>query len=264
MKLGLLLCDHVRESLQPAHGDYRAMFAGLFERLAADVDSPEMQAPALVEYEVMRGEYPADIDECDAYLATGSKFSVYEDLPWIHELLAWVRALHQVQKPLLGVCFGHQLIARALDGQVRRASVGWGVGVKVSQVLQQEHWMHPYQSHLDLLVSHQDQITALPSGAQVLMGNGFCPVAMFQVDNHFLGIQGHPEFTRAYAGDLMDSRREVIAADCLAAGRQSLGQPVDALLAARWCLAFLQNAVRLRDVTSVHASAAPDPAPGSG
>ena len=264
MKLGLLLCDHVRESLQPAHGDYREMFAGLFERLAADADCGDSPAPMLAVYDVTRGEYPAELDECDAYLATGSKFSVYEELPWISRLQAWVRMLHQAQKPLLGVCFGHQLIAQALGGEVRRASAGWGVGIKVSQVLCQQHWMHPYQSHLDLLVSHQDQVVALPPGAQVLMGSGFCPVAMFQVGNHLLGIQGHPEFTRGYAGDLMDSRREVIDAECLAVGQRSLEQPLDDLLAARWCLGFLRQAVAGRMLNPLSEGAGADPVPGNG
>ena len=80
-------------------------------------------------YEVQFGDYPATLDECDAYLITGSKVSAYDDIPWINELKIFVCALHQHQKKLIGICFGHQLIAEALGGKVERSKRGWHVGV---------------------------------------------------------------------------------------------------------------------------------------
>ena len=119
MKLGILQTDHVREPLRKEHGDYDAMFMGLFAGQPLDIRV----------YRTLDGELPDSMDECDGYLITGSRFSSYDPEPWIENLKTWVVQAHHARRKLIGVCFGHQLIADALGGRVGPAETGWRVGV---------------------------------------------------------------------------------------------------------------------------------------
>ena len=177
-------------------------------------------------------------------MSSGSKFGVNDDIPWIRALEDFVRSLYHAKKGFVGICFGHQLIARALGGQVQSAAAGWGIGIASSKVLQQKNWMQPAASSLNLVVSHQDQISQLPKHANVLLSNPFCPYSMIQIDDHFLGLQGHPEFSQIYSYALMNSRRDRISAQTIRQAVLSLEQPSDDLLTMQWLLTFLQQAIK--------------------
>ncbi len=233
MKLGLLQCDDVTPSLQAVHGNYPAMF----ERLLHDY----FPALELQVYRTQDGELPDSVDSCDAYLTTGSRHGVYDPLPWIETLQRFVVELWEASRPLVGICFGHQLMAQALGGEVRKSDKGWGVGVSFNQVTERMPWMEPWQSKLDLIVSHQDQVVILPPQAQVLARSDFCEYYVVQYGEHFLSVQGHPEFCKAYSRDLMDSRKGRIPDPVLRAGHASLHAEVDGGLMMRWVANFLQR-----------------------
>lgn len=238
MKIGILQCDDVTEGLQPNHGNYPDM---LLRRLEDHVQTSDV-----VIYRAHHGELPTSIDECDGYLTTGSRFSVYDPLPWIEALEAFVIKLWEAKKPLVGICFGHQLIARALGGEVERSEKGWGVGVSFNQVIQRRTWMDPWQDKLDLVVSHQDQVVELPAEAEVLVKSDFCEYYVVQYGDHFLSIQGHPEFSRDYSRDLMAARRGIIPDARLRAGNASLSAEVDGELMTKWMVNFMHEALVLR------------------
>ena len=243
MKLGILKTDAVREEWVPRFGEYPDMFM----RLLGEQD-PQMEFAV---FDVMRGEYPDDIDEVDAYLVTGSKFSVYEDLPWIHELLDFLRELHARQKRVVGICFGHQAIAQALGGRTEKASVGWGVGIHRHRFTTRPAWFDDGDAEFPVLVSHQDQVTQNASGAEVLASSDFCPNAVCQIGDHILTFQGHPEFVNDYSREIIEFRREAIGEATYESGLASLDElPVTARMA-RWILAFLK------------APPAGDPTPGT-
>jgi len=231
MKIGLLQCDDVAQDLQSAHGNYPQMFEDLLRAQVPDLE--------MVTYRVMDGEYPSDLAECAAYLTTGSKFGVNDGLAWIDALEEFVRQLWDQRIPLVGVCFGHQLMAKALGGTVGKSEKGWGVGVSFNQVVARKGWMAPWQEKLDLIVSHQDQVVQLPAQAEVLVSSVFCPYYVVQYGGHFMSVQGHPEFCKSYSRDLMEMRKGAIPDARLREGQVSLYAEVDSELMMRWILNFI-------------------------
>ncbi len=232
MKLGILKTDAVRPEWVPEFGEYPDMFIALLGQ--AD---PELEYAV---YDVELGQYPVDIDEVDAYLITGSKSGVYEDKPWIAELMAFVRELHRRRKKLVGICFGHQLVAQALGGKTEKSPRGWGVGLHTHRFTTAPYWHDQEDMDLDILVSHQDQVVAVPEQAQVLAASEFCANAVCQIGDHILTFQGHPEFVPGYAREIMAYRRELIGEEVYAAGMASLGKVHEGQRVARWILNFLR------------------------
>ena len=217
MRVGLLLCDHVDDRFRSIAGDYDDMFAALLP----DLD--------LVAYDAIGGDLPKRADGCDGWLLTGSRFSAYDDEPWIAALAGFVRELHASRAPTVGICFGHQLLAHALGGRVEKAATGWGVGAHAI-ALDAACWR--------LLFMHQDQVVALPDGAQVLGSADHCPVAVLQVGSA-IGVQAHPEFSVDYERALLDARAEGIGTEAVAAARASLEEPTDERAVAAWLAGFL-------------------------
>ena len=162
----------------------------MFLRLLQD----KMPQWRCVIYDVVDQCYPADLKEVDGVVITGSPASVYDEQPWIKTLQQKTQQVIEEGIPLLGVCFGHQLIAQVLGGKVEKATVGWGLGIKPVPFTQTP-WMSPWLKPLNLVHVHQDQVTRLPEGARCLAGDEFCPYESFAIADRILTVQGHPEFT---------------------------------------------------------------------
>jgi len=237
MKLGILVCDHVRPHLQTRFRDYVDMFATPLQR--------HMPNTELVIYPLCDGHFPDRIGDCDAYISTGSRQSVYADIDWIQRFAALVRELATTNLPFVGICFGHQMLAHALGGTVEKASVGWGVGISTARLQQVQPWMQngdtPPPPDYRLLISHQDQVCALPSNTITLAGNEFCPYSMIQVGSTLLGIQGHPEFTKEYSRELMQLRKQKLGQEIFENGLQSLQLTLDTDQVFAWISRFLQK-----------------------
>ncbi len=233
MKIGLLLCDHVAARFQPIAGDYPEMFSAWLGRCA-----PHLH---LKFFDVCNGEFPASLDDCDAYMTTGSKHSVDEDVAWIQALKNFVRQLHKAKKPFIGICFGHQILAEALGGKVTKSAQGWGIGVHRTEIMQPELWLQPSQPACHLHYMHQDQVQQLPDNAVIIGQSEHCPIAMLRVDKFMLGIQAHPEFTNAYSEALLLDRVERIGAKRVATARKSLTQKTDEDMIAKWITAVIEQ-----------------------
>lgn len=231
MKIGILKCDKVSDVFHEQHGQYPDMFAALLKPV-----DPSLE---FIVFDAEHGELPTDIHQVDAYLITGSRHGVNDGFPWIAQLEEFVRHLFAAHKKVIGICFGHQLIAKALGGTVIKSPKGWGVGISQNDLLLQKDWMVPAQSQFNILVSHQDQVVTLPPGAELLAGSDFCPYYMMQVGSHFFSIQGHPEFTKEYSRDLMVSREDIINEQEFNNGMQSLQLHEDDALIAQWIMNFL-------------------------
>lgn len=233
MRIGILKTDAVRPEWVPDFGEYPDMFVALLGRADPDLE--------FVIYDVEEGIYPEDVDEVDAYLITGSKSSVYEDKPWITELMAFVRELNERKKKLVGICFGHQIVAQALGGKTEKSAKGWGQGLHTHTFVETPDWHDEESPDLHILVSHQDQVVRNAEGARVLAGSEFCENAVVQIGDHILTFQGHPEFIPEYSREIMGYRREMIGEEVFASGVASLTRAQEGDRVARWIINFLRG-----------------------
>lgn len=198
-------------------------------------------------YLATQGEFPDPLDECDAYLITGSPCSVYDTYTWIKDLENFVHHVDQAAIPLVGICFGHQIIAQTLGGKVRLADHGWLLGLHPFNVSVEKDWMVGGASSHSLYFINQDQVVTLPPDVELLAGSASCPNAMFQREGRLLSLQPHPEQPLSsmhnFVGLLTDQYHvEPELADA-ARATMAAGKP-DAVTFARWISEFLQSSLR--------------------
>jgi GMP synthase-like glutamine amidotransferase len=244
MLIGILETGKVPEDLTARHGEYTPMF----ETWLRQAD-PGFSFRG---YAAIDGDLPGSPAECDAWLVTGSKHGVYDDLPWIEPLKAFLRAARAAGQPIIGVCFGHQLLAEALGGRAVKSDKGWGAGVHDYQVLRRPDWMTGAPDSFAIHAMHQDQVTEIPEDATVLAASPFCEYAMLAYGDpeapDVISIQPHPEFTEDYARELVEMRNGVaIPLDRGAEALASFGRAVDQHDFARWCADFLRKTTARRN-----------------
>jgi GMP synthase-like glutamine amidotransferase len=227
-RAGLLVVGHVDPKSTHIAGDYPELFDALLAPHGIEIAT----------YNVIDdGRLPASVDECDVWVCSPSRLSVYDDEPWIAAVEDLVRECVARDHPFVGICFGHQLLAQALGGRVERSPGGWGVGVRSYDVLAPAAWTRPPRSRFSLLASHQDQVVDVPAGARVVARSDYCPVAALAVGERVWSVQGHPEFTAPLADHLLAGRVELIGAERVATARASLGTPTDRDAVAAWVAA---------------------------
>lgn len=220
--------DHLAATYQ----SFGQMFMRLFQ---------QQQQPAICDiYNVVRQEYPPCTRQYDALLVTGSKADAFGPQQWIVRLRQYLQERYQQGDTLLGICFGHQILALALGGLTERASQGWGVGVHSYQLLQPP-LAGQNDKQLQLLISHRDQVTRLPEKATLIASSDFCPNAAFMIDNQVLCFQGHPEFTQDFLRCLLESRRSIYTEQFYASALASLNNRHDGLLVGKWMLEFVKK-----------------------
>ena len=197
----------------------------------------------LREYRVTEGEFPAVVDECDAYLITGSPAGAYEDRDWIHALGELVRGAYTAEVPMVGICFGHQMIAQALGGRVEKFSGGWGLGLKKLEFYKRPEWMGDDGREVgDFYFCHQDQVLDLPEGAELIGGNAFCGNGMFVMGDKVFAIQAHPEFTDEVMDKTIGFVEDVVGDEMVvAAAKDSSGGVDDGAVVAWWMVRFLDR-----------------------
>lgn len=231
-RVGLLVVGYVADSAVPIAGDYPELFEALLA--GRDVE--------LVRYDLDRGRFPTSVDECDGWLCSPSRCSTYDPHDWIGDAEDLLRELVARERPYVGICFGHQLLAQALGAPIRRAADGWQVGVHDYELVERAPWMDPVHDRLALLASHEDQVTAVPHGARLLARTDGCPIAGLLVGERAWTLQPHPEFTTPLAEHLYAMRRETIGEAKATAALASLSKALDRLDVGRWIAGFFCHA----------------------
>lgn len=231
MRAAIIQCDSVMPELLPKFGDYPDMIVRMFHEAGVDATFDVFDAQA--------GQYPEDLDMYDFFITTGSKAAAYDADDWILQLVRFIRLLDEQGRRLIGICFGHQAIALARNGIVEKSPKGWGVGVARNRVVATPGWMNAPSQQLNIIVSHQDQVSDLPADATVIAASDFCPNFVVQWNEHFLSIQGHPEWHADYSRALMEQRRDSIGEARVASGLESLATEPDNRLFTRWILDFI-------------------------
>ena len=224
MRIAILETGRPPSALAERFGDYPSMMARMLGG-GFNIDR----------FDVAAGELPADPSDYEAYLVTGSPAGVYDPLPWIEPLKDFLRSAHD--QKLVGICFGHQIMAEAFGGHVEKSDKGWGIGLQHYEVDRVEPWMDEVSS-IDVPASHQDQVVAQPPNTEVVASSVFTPfAALAWIDRPAISVQFHPEFEPEYAKALIESRREKMPdADGASA---SLDQPNDNARIAGWIRRFL-------------------------
>jgi GMP synthase-like glutamine amidotransferase len=192
--------------------------------------------PDLPRYEVAAGELPERPEDHDAYIVSGSPAGVYETLPWIADLSAFLQQARGRVK-LVGICFGHQAMAQAFGGRVAKSDKGWGVGLHEYAVAQRQAWMDEALS-IAVPASHQDQVEDQPPGTVVTATSGFAPIAGLAWTEHpSISFQFHPEFSPDFAKCLLETRRDRVPD--IDRALATLEQPNDNERVGRWIAGFL-------------------------
>lgn len=227
MNIGILITGHPPAETIDGHGTY----ANAFERLLSG------QGFTFKHWACLEGEFPQSINEADGWLITGSRFGAYEDLPWIEPLENFIRAAYHSDIPIVGICFGHQILAQALGGKVEKFDGGWSVG-------RVEYDLDGHKQPLSLYAWHQDQVVSLPPDATVVGSTPFCQYAALGYKRKAYSLQPHPEFTSDFFSKLFAARKQGLPQSVIDQAEDSIkaDAPTDSAAIAETIAAFFRSA----------------------
>ncbi|MEM6693833.1 MAG: type 1 glutamine amidotransferase [Pseudomonadota bacterium] len=210
MHIGILQAGHWPDALIPSQGNYSSFYIRMLSPFGFTFDS----------YPVVDMVLPGSIHAADGWLISGSRHGAYEDHAWIPPLEAFIRDCYGAGVPMVGICFGHQIIAQALGGTVEKFAGGWSVG--------QQRYDFGTRGTLASYAWHQDQVTALPEGAERIGQSDFCANAALLYEGRAFTVQPHPEYEPAQVEGLLEHRAPgVVPPDQIEAAWGRMDQPVD-------------------------------------
>ena len=235
MKLTLIQTGDVPEPLRPRFGAYASMFERMFEAAGAGLSYETVR--------VFEGAPFPDPARLDAVLITGSPAGVYDNhLSWMAPLRHFIRAAYCTNTPMVGICFGHQIMADALGGDVRKSDKGWGLGRHAYQVRARPGFLATDLPTLSIACSHQDQVIVPPEEAEVFLGSDFTPNAgLIYRNGRAVSLQPHPEFLDDYTLALAEMRRGKAPDAVVDTAVASLEKPSHSDDMAKWLTAFLMT-----------------------
>ncbi|MCR8723064.1 type 1 glutamine amidotransferase [Frigidibacter sp. ROC022] len=225
MKIGILQCGHFMPEVAERHGDYTALYSRLLAGQGFDFQT----------WSVVDMEFPLDVHAADGWLLSGSKHGAYEDLPFIKPLEDFIRRAYKARVPMVGICFGHQIMAQALGGKVAKFEGGWAIG--------RQSYDFDGLGTVALNAWHQDQIIEPPPGARVIARNDFCAYPALAYEGPALSVQPHPEFDNPTLADLVRFRRGApgYSEEIMDRAEAGTAQPVDNEALARMIGDFFRN-----------------------
>ncbi|KAH8913528.1 class I glutamine amidotransferase-like protein [Atractiella rhizophila] len=223
----VLLCDTPAPPVLAQYGTYHDIFCALF---VASIPAESTASLNVKSYDVVAGSYPppAELDEADGVLLTGSKHTAYDTAPWILKLVDYVKEVHEKGKKIIGICFGHQIVAMAFgkreDSSVCESNGAWEVGVVDCEMT--DWGKAVFKENKGCLVSkiqqmHRDHVPKAPAGFQllahspvapnqgmILLSSPTSPTSFDLQSVRIFTVQGHPEFTCDIVQKIVGVRRE--------------------------------------------------------
>ena len=213
MKIGFLLCGTMPQPAIDAHGDYTELYAELLGGQGFTFESWNIHA----------GDFPKSPEDADGWLVSGSRHGAYENHDWIPPLEDFIRGCVEVARPIVGICFGHQIIAQALGGKVEKYEGGWTLGRQTYDFAGLD---------LPLMAWHQDQVTEIPEGVQIIASTDSCKHAALLYGDRAFTLQPHPEFDAETVEILAEVNTANVPDDLLKAIPSDLYEPIaDEILA---------------------------------
>ncbi|KAB7615471.1 type 1 glutamine amidotransferase [Amylibacter sp. SFDW26] len=212
MRIGILQTGITPEQVSAKHGEYPDMFERFLANRGFEFDR----------YSIVNAVFPTSIKDADGWLITGSRHGVYEDHPWIPPLEEFIRAIYAANIPLVGVCFGHQIIAQALGGKVEKFDGGWSIG-------HTDYLMDGQDTPMQLNAWHQDQVVELPKDARVIGSSDFCKYAFLAYGDTVMTTQPHPEFGSDIVQGLIDHHgKGAVPKDLVTEAQSRIDSPTQA------------------------------------
>ncbi|KAF4947441.1 hypothetical protein FGADI_10393 [Fusarium gaditjirri] len=208
-RIAVLECDTPFPSVNEKRGSYGDIFRDLLTKGLKNEalgDKGKDVSLDLSKWDVVTAQEYPNIEDVDGFLLTGSKHTSFADDPWILKLVAFVKKIYTTtEKPIVGICFGHQIIGRALGAKVAVSPGGWEVCVDRINLNETGQNLLGVSS-LGLHQMHRDAVLEVPQGLVSLGSSSRCEVQGLYRPGRIISFQAHPEFDDFIMQEIMEAR----------------------------------------------------------
>ncbi|KAH8680777.1 glutamine amidotransferase class-I [Xylariales sp. PMI_506] len=246
IRLAILEADTPVPGARAKYGGYGGVFTHLFTRACAALDPPQPLESqlALSAHDIVNdlSSYP-DPETLDAVLITGSKHNSFENHEWILRLVEYTKALLDGGRVrVIGVCFGHQIIGRAMGIEVGRSTLGWELSVTEMSLTEEGKKIFGKDT-LRIQQMHRDVVFAHPPGTIPLAHTDRCATQGMYIPKRMIAVQGHPEFTEGIVTEILGMRHKdgIFNDEMYTDAMNRVGKDHDGVLIAQAFLRFLRE-----------------------